>query len=173
MLSIIVAIAQNMAIGNNNRLLCHLSDDLKRFKSLTSGHTVIMGRNTFDSLPRKPLPNRRNVVITRNPAFSYPAVETVGSVGQSLALSSSDSEAFVMGGASVYAQFLPYVDKLYVTWIYQAFEADTFFPTIDPDVFVQTSLTEPMTDPSNGIRFAYAEYLRRSLTDNSQKTITL
>lgn len=163
MLSIIVAIAQNMAIGNNNQLLCHLSDDLKRFKALTSGHPVIMGRRTFDSLPKKPLPNRRNIVLTRDTGFNYPDVEVVSSVEQALSALSHDTESFIIGGATVYEQFLPYVDKLYVTWIYKDFEADTFFPSIDEKLFRRVSLSETMTDPSNGLQYAYAEYVRESV----------
>lgn len=160
MLSIIVAIAQNNAIGNNNDLLCHLSDDLKRFKALTSGHPVIMGRKTFDSLPKKPLPNRRNIVLTRDASFDYPGVEVVNTMEQALSVVPSDEEAFIMGGATIYEQFLPYVDKLYVTWIYQDFTADTFFPPIDTNIFHQTSITETYQDPTNQIKYAYAEYER-------------
>lgn len=160
MLSIIVAIAQNNAIGNNNDLLCHLSDDLKRFKALTSGHPVIMGRKTFDSLPKKPLPNRRNIVLTRDASFDYPGVEVVNTIEQALSVVPSDEEAFIMGGATIYEQFLPYVDKLYVTWIYQDFTADTFFPSIDTNIFHQTSITETHQDPTNQIKYAYAEYER-------------
>lgn len=161
MLSIIVAIANNMAIGQNNDLLCHLSNDLKHFKALTSGHTVVMGRKTFDSLPKKPLPNRQNIVLTSDVAFSYPGVDVVHSVEEALALIPSDDEAFVMGGATVYRQFLLHVDKLYITWIKKDFEADTFFPEIDFSAFRLLDETPLMTDPSNGIDYTYAEYLRR------------
>lgn len=161
MLSIIVAIANNMAIGHNNDLLCHLSDDLKHFKALTSGHPVIMGRRTFDSLPKKPLPKRQNIVLTTDTSFTYPGVDIVHSVGEALAIIPNDNETFIMGGATVYRQFLPYVDKLYITWIKKNFPADTFFPEVDFSKFQLLNETQPMTDPTNGIVYTYAEYSKR------------
>ena len=161
MLSIIVAIADNMAIGNNNGLLCHLSDDLRHFKNLTSGHPVIMGRRTFDSLPKKPLPKRQNIVLTTDTTFAYPGVNVVHSVDEALSVIPADDETFIMGGATVYRQFLPHVDKLYITWIKKYFPADTFFPPIDLSEFQLLSETEPMIDPSNGITYTYAEYIRQ------------
>ena len=161
MISIIVAIAGNMAIGHNNQLLCHLSDDLRRFKALTSGHPVVMGRKTFESLPKRPLPNRRNIVLTTAATLQYPGIEVVHSVDEALALLPADEESFIMGGAAVYKQFLPYTGKLYVTWIHRDFDADTFFPAIDSSVFTKVSESEILTDPSNGIQFSYAEYCRR------------
>ena len=160
MISIIVAIAGNMAIGYNNCLLCHISDDLRRFKALTSGHTVVMGRKTFESLPKRPLPNRRNVVVTSSETFDSCGAEVVHSVDEALAILSPDDENFIMGGATIYKQFLPYADKLYVTWIHQDFQADTFFPPIDSSLFSQVSQSPVQTDQSNGIRFSYAEYSR-------------
>lgn len=160
MLSIIVAIANNMAIGNNNDLLCHLSDDLKHFKALTSGHPVIMGRKTFDSLPKKPLPNRQNIVLTSDTAFGSPGVDVVHSIDEALSLISANNETFIMGGATIYRQFLPHVDKLYITWIKKDFEADTFFPEIDFSEFRLIDETQLMEDPTNGITYTYAEYLR-------------
>lgn len=160
MLSIIVAIANNMAIGNNNQLLCHISDDLKRFKALTSGHPVIMGRKTFDSLPKKPLPNRRNIVLTRDPNFNHLGIEVVSSVEQALSILPAETETFIIGGATVYEQFLPYVEKLYVTWIHKDFVADTFFPEIDKRQFRLVSETTPMVNQSDGILFSYAEFVK-------------
>ena len=149
-----------MAIGNNNGLLCHLSGDLKRFKALTTGHPVIMGRKTFESLPRRPLPNRRNIVLTSSTVVPCEGVEVANSVDEVLSLIPADTEAFVIGGATLYEQFLPYVGKLYVTWIYRSFEADTFFPTIDPSLFRQTAISDLQRDPANGIAYAYADYVR-------------
>ena len=152
-LSIIVAAAQNMAIGKDNDLLWHISDDLKRFKSLTSGHTVVMGRRTFDSLPKKPLPKRRNIVLTHDEAFSFEVpqgatgtVEVAHSVSQVLGKVEGEEETFIMGGATVYRAFLPWVKRLYVTW--------------DPSLFRQVSITPRMRDPESGLEYAYAEYVR-------------
>lgn len=167
-ISIIVACAQNMAIGKNNDLLWHISDDLKRFKTLTSGHTVIMGRNTFDSLPKKPLPKRRNIVVTHNANFHYDIPETATgtlevahSVEEALQMAKDEDEVFVMGGANLYRQFLPLADKLFVTWVYADFAADVFFPEIDPSEFVQVKITERQQDAETGLGFAYADYVRK------------
>ncbi len=130
-ISIIVAIAANNAIGKNNQLLWHLSDDLKRFKRLTSGHTVIMGRNTFLSLPKGALPNRRNIVITDQPGEQFEGCEMAYSIDEALALAGEDQECFIMGGGMVYQQMLPVAGRLYLTTVEHSFDADTFFPEIN------------------------------------------
>ncbi len=130
-ISIIVAIAENNAIGRDNHLLWHLSDDLKRFKRLTTGHTVIMGRNTFHSLPDGALPNRRNIVITAIPDEHFNNCEMAYSVEEALDLAGETDECFVMGGGMVYRQLLPVADRLYLTKVHASFDADTFFPEID------------------------------------------
>ena len=167
-LSIIVAVAQNWAIGKDNDLLWHISDDLKRFKALTGGHTVIMGRRTFDSLPKKPLPKRRNIVLTHDTAFRYEVpptasgtLEVAHSVPALLKMVEGEEETFLIGGATLYRDLLPFVQRMYVTWVYRDFDADVFFPKIDPSAFRQISLTDRMTDPESGLEYAYAEYVRR------------
>lgn len=167
-LSIIVAVAQNWAIGKDNDLLWHISDDLKRFKALTSDHTVVMGRHTFDSLPKKPLPKRRNIVLTHDENFHYdvPAtatgtLEVAHSVASLLKMVEGEEETFLIGGATLYRDLLPWVGRMYVTWVYSDFEADAFFPKIDPSAFRQISLTDRMTDLESGLEYAYAEYVRR------------
>ena len=174
-LSIIVAVAQNMAIGRDNDLLWHISDDLKRFKSLTGGHTVIMGRRTFDSLHKKPLPKRRNIVLTHDEGFRYDVPETATgtlevahSMTEVLRMVEGEEETFIMGGGTIYRDFLPLVNRLYVTWVYKDFEADVFFPVIDRSAFRQVSQTDRMTDPETGLEFAYAEYVRRSTANGIQ-----
>jgi dihydrofolate reductase len=127
-ISIIVAIAKNFAIGRNNQLLWHISADLKRFKKITSGHQVIMGKLTYESLPVRPLPNRKNIVITDKPGESFEGCTTVYSIDEALNLCSEQEESFVIGGGSVYRQFLPFCNKLYITQVNKDFEADTFFP---------------------------------------------
>lgn len=164
MISIIVAIAQNMAIGKNNDLLWHLPADLKHFKQLTSGNTVIMGERTFFSLPVRPLPKRRNIVITDKPDLQLNGCEMAHSIDEACALCRHDDENFVIGGGSIYRQFMALADTLYITWVYRDFEADTFYPDIDESVWEQTELSERMYDAEANLEFAFATYKRRSAT---------
>lgn len=147
MISIIVAIAENLAIGKDNDLLWHIPADLKRFKSITSGHPVIMGKRTFYSLPRRPLPNRRNVVITDIPGEMIDGCEMAYSIDDALFKCNPLEENFIIGGASVYRQFLPHANRLYLTRVHKAFEGDVFFPEID---FTQWKLTSTETFPPDG-----------------------
>jgi dihydrofolate reductase len=129
-ISIIVAIAKNDAIGKNNQLLCHLPDDLKRFKRITTGHQVIMGKRTFISLPNGLLPNRTNVVISDEKNDNFKGCITVYSIDEALSFC-SEEESFVIGGGMIYRQFLPLSNKLYLTILDEDFDGDTFFPNID------------------------------------------
>ena len=131
-ISMIAAVGENLELGYKNQLLCHLPVDLKHFKEITSGHAVMMGDRTWESLPKKPLPNRRNIVITLDD-IAFPDCETVHSIEDALTLVQDEEEAFVMGGATMYRLFLPYADKLYLTRIASAFTADVFFPAIDEE----------------------------------------
>lgn len=130
---------ENNGIGKDNRLLCHIPGDLKRFKRITTGHTVIMGRNTFLSLPAGPLINRRNIVITDNKKDRFEGCETVYSIQEAIDRSDFQDENFIIGGASVYRQFLPHTNKLYLTRIHKIFRADSFFPFINPDEWKEIS----------------------------------
>ena len=130
MLSIIVAVASNGVIGDRNSLIWHISEDLQNFKRLTTDHPVIMGRKTFESLGR-PLPNRRNVVISRQEDLRIEGCEVVHSLAEGLALFSEDEEVFVIGGAQIYREALPKADFLYLTRIDHAYEGDTCFPDWD------------------------------------------
>jgi len=130
MISIIVAIAENHAIGKDNQLLWHIPEDLKRFKRLTTGHTVIMGKNTWFSLPTRPLPNRRNIIITDDPSDHFNDAEMVTSIEGAISLCRPEEENFIIGGASIYKQFLPFTDRLYLTQVHKSFEGDTFFPDL-------------------------------------------
>lgn len=161
-LSIIVALANGNAIGYQNRLLCHIPGDLKRFRDLTLWHPVIMGRKTWESLPRKPLPGRTNIVLTSQPDFVAEGAEIVHSPGQALALCPPESECFVIGGAEIYRIFLPMASKLYITRIYQDFEADTFFPEINYDDWELVAEENHPEDETNPIPFAYLTYQRKS-----------
>jgi len=160
MLSIIVALASNNAIGKDNDLLWHISDDLKRFKSLTLGHTVIMGRNTWNSLPRRPLPKRRNIVLTHNVGFDAEGAEVAHSVEEVMQMVSCEEEAFVMGGAALYQQLLPMAQRLYITHIHASFDADVYFPEVDLTRYRLCSASDPVFDEVSGLTYHYADYER-------------
>lgn len=157
----IVAIAQNGAIGKDNDLLWHISDDLKHFKAITSGHPVVMGRKTWESLPKKPLPKRRNIVISRDESFAPEGAEVFHSINSLLKKLPEDEEVFVMGGAAIYEALLPWTEKLYVTKVNADFEADVFFPTIDESVFRKVHCSETMIDEASGLSFEYVDYERK------------
>lgn len=149
-ISIIVATDENNAIGRNNGLLCHLPNDLKYFKRVTEGHPVIMGRKTFESLPKGALPNRRNIVITANKALRFDNCEMAASLEEAISLIKDESEAFIIGGGSVYKQALPLADKLYITRIHHGFAGvDTFFPEINPPEWEVISSEENPADEKN------------------------
>lgn len=166
MLSIIVAIAENYAIGKKGDLLCHLPADLRHFKEITSGKTVVMGERTFFSLPKHPLPNRRNIVLTDVPGKTFEGAEAVYSIEElveSLELNaeSTEEEAFVIGGGMVYRQMMPLADKLYITHIHHSWEdADTFFPEIKEDEWEMTSKEDHQADEKNPYAFTFTEYKR-------------
>ena len=136
-LSIIVAIASDGAIGRANDLLWHLPADLKRFKELTTGHTILMGRKTFESLPRGPLPNRRNIIISRSlPA--QPGAEVYPTIQQAMEACASDGEVFIIGGGEIYRQLLPNTERIYLTRVQASFpDAEVFFPELDPTEWVE------------------------------------
>ena len=136
MIHIIAAIDQHRGIGYNGDMLYHIREDLRRFKSLTMGHTLVMGRKTFDSLPGGALPGRRNIVITRNEAWTAPGAERASSLAEALAMAAGD-EIYIIGGGQVYAEALPLADVLDLTLIHSAApEVDTFFPPYE-DMFVE------------------------------------
>ena len=129
MISIIVAIAENYVIGDKNALLWNIKEDMRRFRTTTTGHPVIMGRKTFESIGR-PLPKRTNVVITRGDA-TFEGCEMAHSLEEAIAMFPADEEVFIIGGAQIYKQALPLVDKLYLTIVHRDYEGDTSFPSID------------------------------------------
>ena len=136
-LSIIVAVASDGAIGRANDLLWHLPADLKRFKELTTGHTILMGRKTFESLPRGPLPNRRNIIISRSlPAPS--GAEVYPTIQQALEACASDEEVFIIGGGEIYRQLLPDTERIYLTRVQASFpDAEVFFPELNPTEWIE------------------------------------
>jgi dihydrofolate reductase len=159
-ISIIVAIAQNFAIGKNNDLLFHLPNDLKHFKEITTGHAMIMGRNTLLSLPKWPLPNRRHIVITDKPDDHFEGCETVFSMDKAIEKVKDEQEAFIIGGGMVYRQFYPLAGKLYLTLVHQDFDADTFFPEINFEEWKEIS-REDFHDDKNNFDYSYLELERK------------
>lgn len=159
-LAIIVAIAENYAIGKDNKLLWKLSDDLKRFKKITSGHTVMMGRNTFLSLPGGALPNRRNIVITDRENETFEGCETAYSIEEALKLAGEDL-CFVMGGGMIYRQLMPMAGKIYLTRVHQTFDADTFFPEIDFSAWSEIDSEEVEANEKNEFPHSFHLLIRK------------
>lgn len=154
----IVAVSRSWGIGKDGQLLFHISADLQRFKALTTGHTVVMGRKTLQSLPGgRGLPNRRSLVLTRQESFTPERAETVHSLAELLAL--AGDEAFVIGGQKVYEQLLPYCTRAYVTKVFADVPADAFFPNLDEDPLWRAVSTGEMQE-ENGLIFQYVEYQR-------------
>lgn len=159
MLSIIVAIAENYAIGKDNKLLWHLPEDLKRFKELTTGHNIIMGRKTFESLG-KVLPNRKHIVLTHNTDYRIadPNVEIVHSIDELKKYIDDDNENFVIGGALIYRMLLDYCSKMYITRVKKTFEGDAFFPKIDETKWKEIAKEEGLKDEESGLEFEFVDY---------------
>lgn len=156
MIKLMVAYANGRVIGKDGKMPWHLPNDLKYVKNTTTGHTVVMGRKTFESIGR-PLPNRRNVVLTRNEHFDAPGVEVVHSKSDVLAL----GDVFILGGANVYAQFLDEADRLYITEIDLDVEGDTFFPDWNREAFTLVSKEEGTLDEKNAIPHTFYVYERK------------
>jgi dihydrofolate reductase len=132
-LSIIAVVAENNAIGKDNRLLYHIANDLKRFKEITSGHTVVMGKRTYFSLQSRPLPNRTNIVVSDDRNDNFKGCVMAYSIEEAIEKCDDNYENFIIGGGMIYQQFFPLANKLYITKVHKASEADTFFPEIDPE----------------------------------------
>ena len=158
-ISIIVAVGENNEIGYRNGLLWRLPADLKRFKELTTGHTVVMGRHTFESLPNGPLPNRTNVVISRNPSFAHPDCLVFPSFDEALVKLSGETEVYIIGGGQIYNQALPFVSMLYLTQVHASFpDADTFFPEIDLTKWIKRSEETHPADEKNIYSYTFYKY---------------
>jgi len=155
--TIIVGIDAQRGIGINNTIPWRLPEDMAHIKRTTTGHPIIMGRKTFDSIGR-PLPNRRNIVITRNPEWTHEGVDAVTSLDAAAALV-GDAEAFIFGGAQIYAEALPLVQRLIVTEIDKSFDCDTFFPPIDPQQWKEVARERYHSAP-NGFDYAFVTYQR-------------
>jgi dihydrofolate reductase len=135
-ISIIVAIADNNAIGKNNQLLYHIPGDLKRFRKLTTGHTVVMGKRTYYSLPKRPLPDRINIVVSDDRNDHFEGCIMAYSIEEAIEKCNEKDENFIIGGGIIYKEFYPFSNKLYITRIHKSFDADTFFPEIDPEQWI-------------------------------------
>ena len=159
MLSLIVAKAKNNVIGKDNKLLWHLSNDLKRFKNLTTNHTMIMGRKTFESLGRV-LPNRKHVILSHNPDFKVKDenVKIVHSIDELKQYIESKEEVFVIGGAMIYNLLMPYVTKMYITEIDKEFEGDTVFPPVDHEKWKEINRIQ---NEENGLKYDFVDYERK------------
>ena len=160
MISIIVAIAENHAIGRNNDLLWHIPEDLRRFKRITSGHKILMGKRTYESLPVKPLPNRTSIVISDDPNDRFEGCIMAYSIEEALNHCSKDEECFIIGGGMIYEQFLPLADKLYITKVRAIFDADVFFPEIHPDEWQEVKVEAP-SDENRNMDYSFITYHRR------------
>lgn len=156
-ISLIVAVDLNNGIGKDNQLPWHLPADLKHFKNLTSGHPVLMGRKTFDSIG-KALPNRRNIVISRQSGVEFPGVEFCNSLEQAVMLCKNEDEIFIIGGSQIFEQALPLSDTLYLTRIDHNFEADTFFPEINPEQWIEIEKNHHHPDQKNLYSYSFIKY---------------
>ena len=157
MIALVVAMAENNVIGKNNQLIWHLPADLNHFKNLTTGHPIIMGRKTYESIG-KPLPNRTNIVITRQQDFKPEGVLVAHSLSEALMLAQQlDVNIFVIGGAEIYKQAMFLADTIYLTEVHQAFEGDTFFPEINTLLWVETEREEHQADEKNPYDYAFVK----------------
>lgn len=163
MLSIIVAIAENNVIGKDNNLIWHIPNDLKRFKEITSGHKMIMGRKTFESLPGV-LPNRDHIIITRNKEFKVDSdrVSVIHDLNSFIKENeNSNEEIFVIGGAEIYKELLPHCNKLYLTKVHKAFEGDTFFPKLNFNNYNVKETSDTYTDEKSGLEYTFTNLIKK------------
>ncbi|HLU81488.1 MAG TPA: dihydrofolate reductase [Flavobacteriaceae bacterium] len=161
MITIIVAKSENNVIGNENQLIWHLSGDLKRFKALTTGHPIIMGRKTYESIG-KPLPNRTNIVITRNKDWNPEGVLVVNSLHEAIEKGKEiDEEIFIIGGGNIYEQAMDWADALEVTEVHQTFEGDTKFPEIDSSIWKEIAREDFGKDEKNEFDYSFVRFERK------------
>lgn len=157
----IVAVDENGAIGRQGDLLCHLPADMRHFKEMTMGHSIVMGRKTFESFPRRPLPGRQNLVITRSVGWQYPGVTVAHTLEQAIALAETDT-VFIIGGAQIYEQALPVVDVLHLTLIHARWaSADVYFPALDPNQWQEVEREHHTSDHRNAYEYDFITLKRR------------
>ena len=163
MISIIVALARNGAIGRDNGLLYHLPADLRRFKELTTGHPIVMGRRTFESFPKGALPNRRNIVISHDTSLTLPGAEVYNTPEAALEACAGEEDVFIIGGGSIYRQFLPLADRLCLTLIDATpVDADTFFPAISTDEWEITAIDPHPADDRHSVPYLFIDCIRKA-----------
>ena len=160
-ISIIAALDKNNAIGKDNKLLCYLPADLKHFKNTTTGCTIVMGRKTYESLPNGALPNRRNVVLTRDKDYKCEGCEIVHSVNEVFNICKEDDEVFIIGGEQIYKLFIEKVDKLFLTQVHNEFDADTFFPYFDKNNWSIVKKEDFKSDEKNKFDFSFVDYVKK------------
>ena len=159
-LTIIAAVSINNIIGNKNKLIWKLSNDLKRFRNLTTNHSVIMGRKTFESLPN-PLPDRDNIVITRDTNYSKPNIQVCSSIEDAINLTKTDTQPFIIGGGEIYTQTINIVDKIELTRVHEEFDGDAYFPEIPLDIFELINEENYNSDLENEFDYSYLTYKKR------------
>ena len=159
-LTIIAAASTNNVIGFNNKLIWNIPNDLKRFKELTLGHSVIMGRKTFESLPN-PLPKRRNIIVTKNKDYSRNGIEVTSAIEDAIDLCKSDSQPFIIGGGEIYSQTIEIVDKIELTRVYKDYQGDAFFPDIPLDKFELTNELVNYLDDDSSTKYSFLTYIRK------------
>lgn len=162
MISIIVAVSDDLGIGRNNDLLWDIPQDMKRFKKLTTGNTVIMGKRTWESLPKRPLPNRRNIVISDRPGEIIDGAVMAYSIDDAVSKCNEGEEAFIIGGGSIYRQFMPVADRLYITHVHSRTPADVYFPEIDNKVW-EAIEKEAFPATESAPAYTYIIYERRGI----------
>ncbi len=158
-ITIIAAIANNNALGKDNKLIWHLSADLKRFKELTTGHHIIMGRKTFESIG-KPLPNRTTIIITKNKNYKQEGCLIAHSLNQAIKMVKNDTSPFIIGGAQIYEKAMSIADKLEITYVHHNFEADVYFPKIDLKVWKEISRLTFNSDEKNKYSYSFVTFER-------------
>lgn len=160
MITIIAAAGENNELGKDNDLIWHLPDDFKRFKQLTTGHHIIMGRKTWESFP-KPLPNRTHIIITRNKDYNPEGAMVVHSLDEALIKASGDDHPFVIGGGEIYALAMEVADKIELTRVYGGFDADAYFPEIDPNIWELSAEVHHAADERHAYSFRYETWIRK------------
>lgn len=160
MIIIIAAVAENNALGKNNDLLWHLPKDFKRFKEITSGHYILMGRKTFESFP-KPLPNRTHVVISRQKNFHPKGCIVVDNLEKAIAICPKEEDLFIIGGGEIYSQSIHFADQLDITRVHHSFDADVYFPEIDPKIWELTAETLNLKDEKHLFDYTFQTFVRR------------
>ena len=156
----IAAVAENNALGKDNELIWHLPNDFKRFKALTSGHHIIMGRKTFESFP-KPLPNRKHIIITRQKKYQAEGCIIVESIEEAINICPKDENSFIIGGGEIYTLGLPYTDKIEITRVHESFEADTYFPEINKKEWKIVSSEFNKKDEKHKYDYTYQTFIRK------------